>query len=84
MSVSTFVPPAVADLMSRAGASDQDRPAWLAERRGGVTATEIRDLAIGKKRQGELVDLKLWPGLLPGREQSLGQRPTAKRLMAKL
>lgn len=59
MSVSTFVPPAVADLMSRAGASDQDRTAWLAERRGGVTATEIRDLAIGKKRQGELVDLKL-------------------------
>lgn len=33
------------ELESRAGASDTDREAWLAERRGGVTATEIRDLA---------------------------------------
>jgi hypothetical protein len=59
MSTSIFLPPAVTDLMSRAGASDQDRDAWLAERRGGITATEVRDLAIGKKRQSELVDLKL-------------------------
>lgn len=59
MSVSTFVPPAVADLMARAGASDTDRPAWLAERLGGLTATEVAGLAVGKKRQGELVDLKL-------------------------
>lgn len=59
MGAATFAPPALADLMSRAGASDQDRPAWLAERRGGITATEVRDLATGKKRQGELVDLKL-------------------------
>jgi hypothetical protein len=59
MGAVTFAPPALADLMSRAGASDQDRTAWLAERRGGITATEVRDLAIGKKRQGELVDLKL-------------------------
>ena len=33
------------DLMARAGASDTDREAWLAERAQGVTATEIRDLA---------------------------------------
>ncbi|MDQ1174206.1 hypothetical protein QE430_002513 [Microbacterium testaceum] len=56
---STFQPPAVADLMARAGASDTDRAAWLAERLGGLTATEIAGLAVGKKRQGELVDLKL-------------------------
>lgn len=34
-----------AELESRAGASDQDRKAWLAERRRGITATEVRDLA---------------------------------------
>nr|WP_279543972.1 YqaJ viral recombinase family protein [Leucobacter ruminantium] len=50
---------------ARAGASDQDREAWLAERRQGVTATELakimtapnRDLAIAdlvrKKREGD-------------------------------
>jgi len=31
--------------MDRAGASDSDREAWLAQRRQGITATEIRDLA---------------------------------------
>ncbi|PRI10948.1 YqaJ viral recombinase family protein [Leucobacter massiliensis] len=36
--------PALADLEARAGASDQNREAWLAERRQGITATEIRDL----------------------------------------
>ncbi|MBN9210753.1 MAG: hypothetical protein BGO45_10790 [Microbacterium sp. 71-36] len=59
MTTTTFVPPAVAELMRRAGASDQDRAAWLAERLTGLTATEIAGLAVGKKRQGELVDLKL-------------------------
>lgn len=33
-----------AELEARAGASDQDREAWLAERRSGVTATEIASL----------------------------------------
>ncbi|WP_058623197.1 YqaJ viral recombinase family protein [Microbacterium testaceum] len=56
---SVFTPPAVAALMARAGASDQDRAAWLAERLAGLTATEVAGLAVGKKRQGELVDLKL-------------------------
>lgn len=34
-----------AELESLAGASDADRELWLAERRTGVTATEVRDLA---------------------------------------
>lgn len=41
------------------GASDQDKPAWLAERRTGVTATEIRDLYLGKITIDKLVALKL-------------------------
>ncbi|AXA95423.1 YqaJ viral recombinase family protein [Microbacterium sp. PM5] len=48
-----------ADLEARAGASDQDRARWLAERRTGVTATEVRDLALGKLRAQDLIDLKL-------------------------
>lgn len=36
----------LAELESRAGASDADRSAWLAARRRGVTATEVRDLTI--------------------------------------
>jgi hypothetical protein len=38
--------PALVDLEARAGASDQDRELWLAERLTGVTATEVRDLMI--------------------------------------
>ncbi|WP_022886401.1 YqaJ viral recombinase family protein [Glaciibacter superstes] len=49
-----------AELLSRAGASDTDRPAWLAERLGGVTATEIRDLMVkGPTFRRELIALKL-------------------------
>lgn len=59
MSTQAFIAPAIADLESRAGASDRDREAWLAERRSGVTATEVRDLAIGKLRKQDLIDLKL-------------------------
>jgi len=47
--------PVLAELETRAGASDQDRPAWLAERRRGVTATEIRDLVL--KGPGYRADL---------------------------
>lgn len=50
---------ALTDLLARAGASDTDRAAWLAERAQGVTATEIRDLVKGKLRQGDLIALKL-------------------------
>lgn len=39
---------ALTDLLARAGASDQDRAAWLAERRGGCTATEARDMYLEK------------------------------------
>ena len=53
------IAPLLADLESRAGASDQDRAKWLAERRAGVTATEVRDLALGKLRTQDLIDLKL-------------------------
>lgn len=59
MGAATFAPPALADLMSRAGASDQDRPAWLAERRGGITATEVRDLYIRARSTAKLIALKL-------------------------
>lgn len=41
------------------GASDEDREAWLAERRTGITATEIRDLYLGKTTIAKLVNLKL-------------------------
>lgn len=36
--------PALLEVMARAGASDEDRIPWLAERLGGVTATQIREL----------------------------------------
>lgn len=48
------------ELMARAGASDQDRPAWLAERMTGVTATNIRDLYLkGPTYKRELIEEKL-------------------------
>lgn len=50
---------ALTDLLARAGASDRDRAAWLAERAQGITATEIRDLVKGKLRQDDLIALKL-------------------------
>lgn len=50
---------ALAELESRAGASDEFRPAWLAERRGGVTATEIRDLYLRKITKEKLIGQKL-------------------------
>ena len=59
MTAQTFVSPALADLYSRAGASDQDREAWLAERRTGITATQIRDLMIGAISEQRLIDQKL-------------------------
>ncbi len=43
----------------RWGPSDQDRDAWLAFRRTGLTATEIRDLYTGKTRVADLVAEKL-------------------------
>jgi hypothetical protein len=55
----TYTAPVLAELEARAGASDRDREAWLAERRAGITATEVRDLAIGTIRQQDLIDLKL-------------------------
>ncbi|MGX9346607.1 YqaJ viral recombinase family protein [Microbacterium sp. KNMS] len=65
MSAQTYIAPVIADLEARAGASDKDRELWLAERRQGVTATEIRDMyleAHGRRswttKQG-LIDRKL-------------------------
>ena len=46
MSTAISLHPVLAELETRAGASDEDRPAWLAERLGGCTATEVRDLVI--------------------------------------
>lgn len=40
------------ELEARAGASDQDRTAWLFERAHGVTATEVRDLYLKSKGRG--------------------------------
>lgn len=39
-----YVPPALADLESRAGASDADREAWLKQRALAATATAVRDV----------------------------------------
>lgn len=50
----------LAELEERAGASDTNRPAWLGERRQGLTATEIRDLAIkGPGYKQDLIEAKL-------------------------
>ncbi len=49
--------PALLDLESRAGASDQDREAWLAERRQGVTATELAKIMISGSREQAIRDL---------------------------
>ncbi|TDW30988.1 YqaJ viral recombinase family protein [Cryobacterium psychrophilum] len=60
---------ALDDLLSRAGSSSEDRPAWHAERNGGVTATDIakldnggpavrRRLIEGKRAAGEPAELK--------------------------
>lgn len=41
-----FSPTVPAEVEARAGAPDTDKPKWLAERLGGVTATEVRDLMV--------------------------------------
>lgn len=54
------------------------RQAWLDQRRGGITATEIRDWGDAKKRraivQGKVtgIDDDLWDVPVPGREYTLG------------
>jgi hypothetical protein len=54
------VHPILAGVFARAGASDADRDLWLAERRGGVTATEVRDLYLkGPSFKRELLQRKL-------------------------
>lgn len=57
---------ALTDLHARAGAPDTDRPRWIAERMAGITATEVRDLAIGKVRAQSLIDMKLGRTSEPG------------------
>ncbi|WP_295104412.1 YqaJ viral recombinase family protein [uncultured Microbacterium sp.] len=57
---------ALTDLLARAGAPDTDRPRWIAERMAGITATEVRDLAIGKVRTQALIDMKLGRTPEPG------------------
>ncbi len=59
MSTTTTATSALALLELRAGASDQDREAWLAQRKLGVTATEMRDLHLGKIRAEDLIADKL-------------------------
>lgn len=48
MTIEQLLPAKLAELELRAGASDTDREAWLAERRTGITATEVRDLWLEK------------------------------------
>lgn len=52
-----IVSPALADLESRAGASDKDREAWLAERAQGVTATELAKIMVAANREVAIADL---------------------------
>lgn len=58
--------PTLKAVYGRAGASDTDRAAWLAERRQGITATEVRDLATGKISLQRLIDMKLGRIAEPG------------------
>lgn len=64
------------DLEARALASDNDREAWLAARRSGITATEVRDLArnpsnitdiVAKKHGAAEPDLSHIPAIAHGR-----------------
>lgn len=48
---------ALAELEARAGASDHDRAAWLAERAQGITATEIRDIMLATNRDRAIKEL---------------------------
>ncbi len=50
----------IEDVMKRAGASDTDYENWLAERRNGLTATEVKHLYMGGSID-ELALLKLMP-----------------------
>lgn len=65
MTAQGYVPAVLADLESRAGASDQDRELWLAERRAGVTATQVRDIVLEMQglpswsKKQDLIDEKL-------------------------
>lgn len=53
--------PVLAAIEERAGASDRVREEWLAERRGGITATEVRDLILGRISMIDLARRKLRP-----------------------
>jgi len=48
---------ALADIEARAGASDADHEAWLAERAQGVTATDIAGIMIAPDRERAIRDL---------------------------
>lgn len=52
-------PPTLESVLMLAGASDSDREAWKAQRRLGITGTEIRDLHLGHKRSSDLIAEKL-------------------------
>lgn len=49
--------PALLDYESRAGASDQDREKWLAERLEGPTATELAKIMTAGNREQAIADL---------------------------
>ena len=49
--------PALAELYSRAGASDEDREEWLEERLQGPTATELAKIMASGSREQAIADL---------------------------
>lgn len=63
----------LAELESRALASDEDRPAWLAVRRTGATATDVRDLWLHKVTIDRLVARKLGREADPGENAHFGK-----------
>ena len=57
--MSAAVQDRLAELHTRAGASDQDRTQWLLARAQGVTATEVRDLWLRRRGVASLIAEKL-------------------------
>lgn len=80
MSWGTSIDP-FAELELRAGASDEDREAWLAERATGVTATEVKELAQGgPEAKWWVLDRKVSPRNFDSKQMAWGRKREAERL----
>jgi hypothetical protein len=72
---------AIEELELRAGASDEDREAWLAERAMGVTATEVKELAMGGPgAPWAVLDRKVNPHNFDTKQMAWGRKREAERL----